>query len=129
MFEKIIPVLVALIALQFIIRVMHKKRTNPTPSAWKEVDYRKRIDLLMKGREPDGIPRDNKGITLIGIEDFAAIPGDMRSVRRDLLHVREGLSTGLRAKIGRDVSNSKFTDPDKMFDEIVEVVNRHTRTP
>lgn len=84
----------------------------------------------MKGRNPDeeGMAAP-KGIRFLGIDDFNAIPENMREVRRDILHIREAASVGLRAKIGRDVSDSKYTEPEKMFDEIVEVIKKHTRAP
>ena len=127
MFEKIIPILVALIALQFIICVMQKKRTGVPKSPLREIDYRKRIDTLMKGGDPEHSAHTSKGITLVGIEDFSAIPDDMREVRRDIVHIREAVSMGLRAKIGRDTSGSKYREPDLMFDEIVRVIDRYTK--
>ncbi|HOP29969.1 MAG TPA: hypothetical protein P5120_13660 [Spirochaetota bacterium] len=127
MFEKVIPILVALIALQFIIRVMQKKKASVPKSEWREIDYKKRIDDLMKGRDPEGTVRSPKGITLIGIEDFSAIPDDKRDVRRDILHIREAVSIGLRSKLGRDVSDSKYREPDLMFDDIVRVIERYTK--
>jgi len=127
MLEKIIPVIIALIALQFIIRVVQKKRTTVTKSEWREIDYKARIDRLMKGRDPEHSSPASRGITLVGLEDFSAIPDDMRNVRRDIIHIREAVSTGLRAKIGRDVSDSKYREPDLMFDEIVRVIDRYTK--
>lgn len=127
MFEKIIPILVALIALQFIVRVMRKKKSEIPQSSWRNVDYRKRIDTLMKRREHDSSDREPRGITLIGFEDFSAIPDDMRNVRQDVIRIREAVSTGLRAKIGRDTSESKYREPDLMFDDIVRVVDRYTK--
>jgi len=127
MFEKIIPILVALIALQFIIRVMQKKRAGTPRSELRNIDYKKRIDALMKGRDPEHETHTSRGITLVGIDDFSAIPEDKRDVRRDIIHIREAVSAGLRAKIGRDVSESKYREPDLMFDEIVRVIDRHTK--
>ena len=127
MFEKFIPILIALIALQFILRVMRKKKSEIPKSEWREIDYKKRIDVLMKGRDPDGSAHAPRGITLIGIEDFSAIPDDMRNVRRDILNIRDAVSAGLRAKIGRDTSESKYREPDLMFDEIVRVIDRYTK--
>jgi len=127
MFEKIIPILVALIALQFIIRVMRKKKSEVPQSSWRNVDYRKRIDTLMKSRDHDSSDITSKGITLIGFEDFSAIPDDMRNVRQDVIRIREAVSAGLRAKIGRDASESKYREPDLMFDDIVRVIDRYTK--
>lgn len=127
MFEKFIPIIIALIVLQFIMRFMSKMRGRTQEAEWRKIDYKKRRDAIMKGRDPDeeaaAMP---KGIRFLGIDDFNAIPEDMRNVRRDLLCIRDAVSIGLRAKIGRDVSDSKYNEPEKMFDEIVEVINRHT---
>lgn len=130
MFEKFVPILLALIALQFIIRFMQKRKGQVTQSQWRTIDYKKRREAIMKGRNPDeeGMAAP-KGIRFLGIDDFNAIPENMREVRRDILHIREAASVGLRAKIGRDVSDSKYTEPEKMFDEIVEVIKKHTRAP
>ncbi len=127
MFEKIIPILLALIALQFIIRVMQKKKAFVPKSGRRDFDYKQRINDLMKGRDPEYTGHSSKGITLVGIEDFSAIPGDKRDLRRDIINMREAISAGLRAKIGKDVSDSKYKEPDLMFDEIVRVIDRYTK--
>ncbi len=127
MFDKIIPVIIALIALQFIIRVIQKRKYRVTRSEWRDIDYKKRIDILMKGGRPDGEIHESKGITIIGIDDYSSIPDEMRGVRKEVNHIRDALSAGLRAKIGRDESESIYNEPEKMFDEIIEVINRHKK--
>ncbi|HOP63514.1 MAG TPA: hypothetical protein PK358_10150 [Spirochaetota bacterium] len=129
MFEKFIPVFIALIALQFIIRFMQKRKNKVQESEWRKIDYKKRIDSLMKGRDPDAVTQAPRGITLVGLEDYSAIPEDMRGIRKDINHIREAVSIGLRAKIGRDVSVSRFDKPEEMFDEILEVIRKHELPP
>lgn len=128
MFEKFIPIIIALIALQFIMRFMNKRKSMVQESEWRKADYKKRRDAIMKGRDPDEeAAAAPKGMRFLGVDDFNAIPEEMRGVRRDIIHIRDAVSAGLRAKIGRDAGDSKYNEPEKMFDEIVEVINRHMK--
>ena len=131
MFEKILPVIMALVALQLIVRFMARKKSGK-PSAWRELDYKRKIDELMKIGNFDDANTTGKSLQeevkarLAKPELYMEIPDDMRDVRRGLNLVIDAVTTGIRAKTGsgqRDMSN--YNDPAKMFDEIVEVVKKH----
>lgn len=131
MFEKVIPVIVALIVLQFLIRFLNRKNKNKQPSA-RDFDYKKRIDDFLKissydeGTNNDRILSDEIRSGLGKPELLLEIPDSMRDVRRSLNLIIDGVTQGVKAKIGTNpVHDIKYNSPDKMFDEIVEVINRH----
>ena len=131
MFEKIIPVIVALIALQFLIRFMNKKRQSQQTST-REFDYKKRIDEFMRisnydeGANHDRILTDEIRSGLGKPELLLEIPDSMREVRRGLNLIIDAVTHGVKAKIGTNPSHDiKYNSPDMMFDEIVEVIKRH----
>ena len=131
MFEKIIPVIVALIALKFLIRFMNKKRQN-SPASTRDFDYKKRIDEFMKisnydeGTNNDRILSDEVRSGLGKPELLLEIPDSMRDVRRSLNLVIDAVTQGVKAKIGSNPPQEiKYNSPDKMFDEIIAVINRH----
>lgn len=125
MLENILPVIIALIALQFIFRVMRKKKSSVAESEWKKIDYKKRLDLLLKNKAPDNEAADTVLKRSPWAEELSMIPDDMRDVRRDLNLIREAVSVGLKAKIGIKVDESRFAGPGRMFDEIAAVVRKH----
>jgi len=129
MFEKFIPILIALIALQFIIWIMQKKRARVTESEWKKIDYKKRMDSLLKGKDPDITEADDVISKSPWAEELSMIPDDMRDVRKDLNLIREAVPVALRARIGKTIYESRFREPENMFDEIVEVVKKHLEKP
>lgn len=131
MFEKIIPVIVALIALQFLIRFMNKKKQSQQTST-RDFDYKKRIDEFMRisnfdeGTNNERILTDEVRSGLGKPELILEIPDSMRDVRRSLNLIIDGVTQGVKAKIGTNPAHEiKYNSPDKMFDEIVEVINRH----
>jgi hypothetical protein len=131
MFEKIIPVIVALIALQFLIRFMNRKKKGNQESS-RNLDYKKRIDDFLKissydeGTNNDRILSNEIRSGLGKPELLLEIPDSMRDVRRSLNLIIDGVTQGVKAKIGTNpVHEIKYNAPEKMFDEIVEVINRH----
>ena len=105
MIEKIIPVLVALIALQFIIRFISRKKP-PKPSAWRDLDYKRKIDELMKIGNFDDVNTTGKSLQeevksrLATADLYMEIPDNMRDVRRGLNLVIDAVITGVKAKGG-----------------------------
>lgn len=132
MFEKLIPVILALLAVQILIRVMQKKRrTNQSPS--RNFDYKKRIDQLMKiSNYDEGVNSEQAMIDEIrsglGKPDMiSGIPDNMRSVRRDLNLIIDAVTQGVKSKTGKTpVDAVRYHSPEKMFDEIVEVIRKHS---
>ena len=131
MIEKIIPVLVALIALQFIIRFISRKKP-PKPSAWRDLDYKRKIDELMKIGNFDDVNTTGKSLQeevksrLATADLYMEIPDNMRDVRRGLNLVIDAVITGVKAKGGGGTPDAgNYKDPAGMFDEIVEVVKKH----
>ncbi len=131
MFEKILPVILALIALQFIVRFMGRKKTPKKP-VWKEIDYKRKIDELMKIGNFDDANTTGKSLQeevkarLARPELYMDIPDDMRDVRRGLNILIDAVTAGVRAKTGSGkVDLSHYKDPAKMFDELVEIVKKH----
>ncbi len=131
MLEKIVPVIIALVVLQLFIRYMNKKRKNE-PVSHDRADYKKRIDELMKVSNYDEGVNAGHSLseevkkTLGNPEIITGIPENMRDVRRSLNRIIDAVTQGVKAKTGLlKESESQFKDPAAMFDEIVEVVNRH----
>ncbi len=132
MFENIIPVLIVLILLQLVIRFMQKRKPGDTNAGWRGIDYKKRIDLLLKGKNPDK-PEIMNGADLAGktpwFEELRMLPMEMKDVRRDLNLIREAVSVSLRAKAGKPYNKELFRNPEEMFDEVVKVVRGHLNKP
>lgn len=131
MFERILPVILALIALQFIIRFMGRKKSAKNP-AWKEIDYKRKIDELMKIGNFDDANTTGKSLQdevkarLAKPELYMEIPDNMRDVRRGLNILIDAVTAGVRSKTGSGKGDmSHYRDPAKMFDELVEVVKKH----
>lgn len=131
MFEKILPIIIALIALQLIVRFISRKKTEKT-SAWRELDYKRKIDELMKIGNFDDANTTGKSLQdevkarLAKPELYMEIPDNMRDVRRGLNLLIDAVITGIKAKTGSGTGNTAgYNAPDKMFDELVEVVKKH----
>jgi hypothetical protein len=131
MFEKVIPVIIALIALQFLIRFMNKRRASK-PVQTRTQDYKKRIDEFLRvsnfdeGANSDRILTDEIRSGLGKPELMLEIPDSMRDVRRNLNLIIDAVTHGVKSKIGSNpASEIKYSSPDKMFEEIVAVINRH----
>lgn len=131
MLDKVLPIIIAIIAMQFLIRFMQKKRnSNKTPV--RDYDYKKKIDQFMKVSNYDeGVANDRILIDEIrsGLgktELLLEIPDSMREIRRELNLIIDGVTHGVKSKIGKNpVSEIKFKDPGRMFDEIVEIIKKH----
>lgn len=131
MLDKVLPIIIAIIAMQFLIRFMQKKRnSNKTPV--RDYDYKKKIDQFMKVSNYDeGVANDRILIDEIrsGLgktELLLEIPDSMREIRRELNLIIDGVTHGVKSKIGKNpVIEIKFKDPGRMFDEIVEIIKKH----
>ncbi len=131
MIEKVLPVIVALVILQLMIRFMSRKKTEK-PSAWRELDYKRKIDELMKIGNFDDANTTGKSLQdevkarLANADLHREIPDNMRDLRRGLNILTDAVINGIRAKTGSGKGDmSHYRDPEKMFDELVEVVKKH----
>lgn len=131
MFEKIIPVIAAVLVLQFLIRFMQKKKKEKN-SQPRNFDYKKKIDQFMKYSNYDeGVNSEKLLIedirTGLGkTEFFSGIPEDKREVRRELNLIIDAVTHGIRSKLGSNSTDEmKYNNPEKMFDEIVKVINNY----
>jgi hypothetical protein len=129
MFEKLIPIILVLILMQVAIKFINKNRRKPRVNS-RNFDYKKRIDDFMRisnydegvgaGRKLAGEVQQGLGNDLI-----LGIPENMRDVRKDLNLIIDGVSCAVKAKIGEKSDVIKYTNGAEMFDEIVEIINRH----
>jgi len=131
MFEKIIPVFIALIALQFLIKFINRRRLNKK-SPVRDFDYKKKIDEFMKvsnfdeGVNNERILNDELRSGLGKPELMLGIPESMRDVRKGLNLIIDGVTHGIKSKISvNPVDEIKYNNPGQMFDEIIEVINKH----
>lgn len=131
MIEKVLPVIVALVILQLMIRFMSRKKTEKL-SAWRELDYKRKIDELMKIGNFDDANTTGKSLQdevkarLANADLHREIPDNMRDLRRGLNILTDAVINGIRAKTGSGKGDmSHYRDPEKMFDELVEVVKKH----
>jgi hypothetical protein len=131
MIEKILPVIIAVIAMQFLIRFMQKKRSENKSTA-RDYDYKKKIDQFMKvsnydeGVGNDRILTDEIRSGLGKPDLLLGIPDSMREIRKELNLIIDGVTYGVRSKIGKNpVIEVKYKDPEKMFDEIVQIIKKH----
>lgn len=131
MFEKIIPVIIALIALQLLIKYINKrKKNNPSPS--RNLDYKTKIDQYLKiGNFDEGLNnqklfRDEIRTKLGNPDLMMDVPDSMNDVRRSFYLIIDGVTHAVKAKTGsKSGDDIKYNMPEKMFDEIVEVIKRH----
>ena len=129
MFEKLVPVILVLILIQLAMKFINKKKSKPRVDS-RHFDYKKRIDDFMRisnydegigaGRKLAGEVHQGLGSDLI-----SGIPENMRDVRKDLNLIIDGVSCAVKAKIGEKSDVIKYTNGAEMFDEIVEIINRH----
>lgn len=133
MFERIIPIIIALLALQLLLKFLKKQKMNrQTQSSSRDFDYKKKIDEFLKVSNYDEGINDERILTDkvrsgLGKPDLLLeIPESMRDVRRSLNLIIDGVTHGVKGKIGSVPGQAgKYDSPEKMFDEIVEVINRH----
>ena len=123
----IIQTVIALIVLQIIIMFLQRKKSKSYDTESSAEERHRRIDAILKGRIQDEDKSAPEGISLIGIEDFSAIPDEKRQLRRDILLIKDAVTAGLRAKIGRRATGGAFEDPERMFDGIVELIQEHMK--
>ncbi len=131
MFEKIIPVIIALIALQLILKYKNKQKNNQSAST-RNFDYKRRINEFVKAGNPDKAAINEKPfmddiqLKLSKPDLLMSIPENMKGLRRDFKLIVEGVTYAVKGKIGTITdADKKYDSPEKMFDEILEVVNRH----
>lgn len=131
MLEKIIPVIIALFAIQLLIRFLNNRKKNSKPSS-RNLDYKKRIDEFLKissydeGVNRERVLTDEIRSGLGKPELILNIPDNMRDVRRNLNLVIDAVTQGVKSKTGSlPEHEKKYSSPDRMFDEIIEVINRH----
>jgi len=129
MFEKIIPIIAALILLQFAMKFLISRKSKQKVNT-NRFDYKKRIDEFMKiSNYDEGVGAGNKlsedvrqGLSGDLLLD---IPESMRGVRKDLNLIIDGVIHGVKAKIGERANMEKYNNAAEMFDEILEIINRH----
>ncbi len=133
MLEKILPVIIAVIAMQFLIRFMQKKRSE-NKTTTRDYDYKKKIDQFMRvsnydeGVGSDRILVDEIRSGLGKPELLLGIPDSMREIRKDLNLIIDGVTHGVRSKTGKNTATEvKYKDPAGMFDEIVEIIKKHKK--
>jgi len=51
----------------------------------------------------------------------------MRDVRKNLNLIIDGVSHGVKAKVGEKSDIIKYNNAEEMFDEIVDVINKHSK--
>ncbi len=131
MLEKVLPIIIAVIAMQFLIRFMQKKRSQ-NKTVPRDYDYKKKIDQFMKvsnydeGAGSDRILADEIRSGLGKPDLLLGIPDSMRETRKELNLIIDGVTHGVRSKIGKNpVIEVKYKDPVRMFDEIVEIIKKH----
>lgn len=134
MFERILPVIIALVILQILIRFMQKrkKREHKLHGSSRYSEYRDKVDRLMKAGNfedagnYDRILSDEIRSGIAKPELIMEIPDSMRDVRRGLNLIIDGVNHAVKAKTGNESGDEiKFKDAAQMFDELVEVVKKH----
>ena len=131
MFEKIIPLIIALFAFQFFIRYMNKRKKN-NQSSVRNFDYKKRIDEIMKisnydeGVNAGQLLKNDIRSGLGKPELMLGIPDNMRDVRSGLNLIIDAVTNGVKGKIGSlPAGDNMYKDSAAMFDEIIEVIKKH----
>ena len=129
MFEKLIPVIVILILIQFFVRFMNSRKSKQKANT-RKFDYKRRIDEFIKISSYDeGVGAGNKLSEEVrqglGGQLVLDIPDSMRDVRKDLNLIIDGVSHAVRAKIGEKSDIVKYNNSAEMFDEILEIINKH----
>ena len=129
MLETIIPIVAVLIFIQIAIRYMNTKKSKQKPSS-RNFDYKKRIDEFMRISNHDegvgvGSKLSEEARQSLGGDLILGIPESMRGVRKDLNLIIDGVSHAVKAKAGEKSDITKYSNAEEMFDEILEIVNRH----
>jgi hypothetical protein len=129
MFEKFVPIILILIAIQVVVKFMNRKKSTSRADS-HHLNYKKRIDEFMRVSNYDegvGAGRKLAGEVQQGLggDLISGIPDNMRDVRKNLNLIIDGVSCAVKAKIGEKSDMIKYTNGAEMFDEIVEIINRH----
>ena len=129
MFKQVIPIIAILIIIQLAMIFMKRKKSKQKPNANK-FDYKKRIDEFIRiSNYDEGVGAGNKLSEEmrqgLGGNLILGIPDNMRSVRKDLNIIIDAVSHAVKAKIGEKSDIVKYNNADEMFDEILEVINKH----
>ena len=126
--EKLIPIIAILIFIQIAVKFMRSRRSKQTAS--QHFDYKKRIDEFMKISNYDegvgtGRKLSEEVRQSLGSDLLAGIPQNMSDVRKNLNLIIDGVSHGVKAKTCEKSDIIKYNNAAEMFDEIVEVINKH----
>ena len=126
--EKFIPIIAILIFIQLAIKFMRSRKSKQPAS--QRFDYKKRIDEIMRISNYDegvgaGRKLSEEARQGLGGDLLLGIPDNMRDVRKNLNLIIDGVSYGVKAKVGEKSDIIKYNNAEEMFDEIVEVVNKH----
>ena len=129
MLEKLIPIIAVLLFIQIAVKLMRAKKSKPKADS-RNFDYKKRIDEFMKiSNYDEGVGAGHKlteeARQALGSELIQGIPDNMRDVRKNLNLIIDGVSCAVKSKIGEKSDMIKYNNAAEMFDEIVEVINKH----
>jgi hypothetical protein len=129
MFEKVLPIIVVLIIIQFAIRLIKNKSSKAKVNKHR-YDYKDRIDEFMRiSNYDEGVGAGRKLSEEVrhglGSELLQGIPENMHDVKKNLNLIIDGVSHAVRAKIGEREEIIKYNNAAEMFDEILSIVNRH----
>lgn len=131
MFERVIPIIIALVALQLLVRYMNNRRVKKK-AVPRDFDYKRKIDQFLKisnydeGINNERILTDEIRSGLAKPDLLLEIPDSMRDVRKGLNLIIDGVTHAVKGKIGAKKSGDiSYNNAAGMFDEIVEVINRH----
>lgn len=131
MFERVIPIIIALVALQLLVRYMNNRRVKKK-AVPRDFDYKRKIDQFLKisnydeGINNERILTDEIRSGLAKPDLLLEIPDSMRDVRRGLNLIIDGVTHAVKGKIGaKNSGDISYNNAAGMFDEIVEVINRH----
>jgi hypothetical protein len=131
MFEKLVPLIFIIIALQFIMKIMNKRNRN-NQTIMRDFDYKRKIDQLMKTGNMNGsiykerLLTDDLRFKMQKSNLISGIPDSMGELKSGINLIIDAVTHSIKEKLGTNNSiESKYSAPEKMFDEIVEVINRH----
>jgi len=129
MFEKVLPIIAALIFIQLAVRFIKMRNSRPKVDS-RNFDYKTRIDEFMKiSNYDEGVGAGRKlaeeARQGLGSDLILGIPDSMRDVRKNLNLIIDGVSHAVKSKIGERSDMIKYNNAAEMFDEIVEIINRH----
>jgi len=127
--EKFIPIIAILILVQFGMKFLSRRRAKQKPAS-RDFDYKKKIDDAMRISNYDegvgtGRKLSEEAHQGLGGDLITGIPDNMRDVRKNLNLIIDGVSHGVKAKTCEKSDIMKYNNAAEMFDEIVEIINKH----